>query len=62
MSNFACIKIRVLCITGSLCYYKSTFRRVHIQETGMFKNRELRENMSRGLDLTYLCPDVCVQD
>ena len=29
MGNFACIKIRVLSITGSLWYYKSNFRGVH---------------------------------
>ena len=30
MGNFACIKICVLCLTGSLWYYKSNFRGVHI--------------------------------
>ena len=30
MGNFACIKIRVLCEIGSLGYYKSNFRGVHI--------------------------------
>ena len=30
MDNFACIKIRVLNITGSLGYYKSNFQGVHI--------------------------------
>ena len=30
MGNFACIKIRVLCIIGSLGYYKCNLRGVHI--------------------------------
>ena len=30
MGNFACTKIRVLSIIGSLAYYKSNFRGVHI--------------------------------
>ena len=30
MDNFACIKIRVLSITGSLDYHKSNFRGVYI--------------------------------
>ena len=30
IGNFACIKIRVLCIIGSLGKYKSNFRGVHI--------------------------------
>ena len=29
--NFACIKIRVLCIIGSIGYNKRNFRGVHIQ-------------------------------
>ena len=29
MENFACIKIRVLSITGSLGYFKSNFQGVH---------------------------------
>ena len=29
MANFACIRIRVLCIIGSLGLYKSNFRCVH---------------------------------
>ena len=32
IGNFACIKIRVLGKTGSLGYYKSSFRGVHIFE------------------------------
>ena len=28
--HYACIKIRVLCVIGSLGYYKSNFRGVHI--------------------------------
>ena len=30
MDNFACIKIRILNITGSLGYFKSNFQGVHI--------------------------------
>ena len=30
ISNFACIKIRILSIIGSLGYYKSNFRGVHV--------------------------------
>ena len=30
MGNFACIKIRVLSITGSLGYFKGNFRGLHI--------------------------------
>ena len=30
MGNFACIEIRVLSATGSIGYYKSNFRGVHI--------------------------------
>ena len=30
MGNFVCIKIRVISIIGSLGYYKSNFRGVHI--------------------------------
>ena len=30
MDNFVCIKIRVISIIGSLGYYKSNFRGVHI--------------------------------
>ena len=30
LGNFACIKIRVLCIIASIGYYKSNFRGVHI--------------------------------
>ena len=30
LGNFACIKSRVLCIIGSIGYYKSNSRGVHI--------------------------------
>ena len=30
IGNFACIKIRVLCVNGSLGYHKSNFRGAHI--------------------------------
>ena len=30
LGNFACIKIRVLCKIGSIGYYKSNFRGIHI--------------------------------
>ena len=43
MVNFACIKIRVLSITGSLDYYKSNFRGYIFSR--IFKKRELRKNM-----------------
>ena len=43
MGNFACIKIRVLCVIGSLGYYNSNFRGVHIFAD--IKKREFRENM-----------------
>ena len=32
LGNFACIKIRVLCIIGFIGYYKSNFRGEHIFE------------------------------
>ena len=49
LGNFACIKIRVLCIIGSICYYKSNFRGVHIfadiKETRITRKYVQRENI-----------------
>ena len=49
LGNFACIKIRVLCIIGSQGYYKSNFRGVHIfgdiQETRIMRKYVQRENI-----------------
>ena len=49
MGNFACIKIRVLCVIGSLGYYKSNFQGVHffedISETRISRKYVQRENI-----------------
>ena len=49
LGNFACIKICVLCIIGSIGYYKSNFRGVHIfadiQETRTTQKYVQRENI-----------------
>ena len=49
MGNFACIKIRVLSIIGSLGYIKSNFRGVHnltdIYETRITRKYVQRENI-----------------
>ena len=49
MGYFACIKIRVLCVIGSLGYYKSNFQGVHffvdISETRISRKYVLRENI-----------------
>ena len=51
LRNFVCIKIHVLCIIGSIGYYKSNFQGVHIRQR--FKKHELRENMYSTKTFTF---------
>ena len=51
MGIFAWIKIRVLIINGSLGYHKRNFHDVHI--SGIFKKRELSENIYSAKILTF---------
>ena len=51
MGNFACIKIHVLNIIGSLGFHKSNFRGVHIFAD--VKECELRENMYSAIISTF---------
>ena len=51
LGNFACIKIRILCIIGSIGYYNVIFEAYIFSR--IFKKRELRENMYSAKICTF---------
>ena len=58
MGNFACIKIRVLCIISPMAIIKEVFE-VYIF-LRISKKRELRENMYTSKIFTFTVIDGCI--